>query len=165
MASTEVTWIIYSTSQEVCTLWFVVFCFVVDYTFIFKGYFTGTGAIIDCPSASEVTLKDMGKWIIWIHCNFIQQNHTKTKLVAYFVGYTLYEYFLPQNKILMVITAYMWLKYIEIICIWYWIYSNQDQACQKLFSVLWFNCSPSIAARENCDIHFIQYIIPRTSHM
>ena len=27
---------------------------------ILKGYFTGTGAIYDCPSASEVTLKDKG---------------------------------------------------------------------------------------------------------
>ena len=28
---------------------------------IFQGDFTGTGAILDCPSASEVTLKDKGK--------------------------------------------------------------------------------------------------------
>ena len=35
----------------------------VDFTHIFQGYFTGAGAIIwyDWLSASEVTLKDMGK--------------------------------------------------------------------------------------------------------
>ena len=42
----------------------VVFCFVlvlVGCTHILQGYFTSTGAIIDCPSAGAVTLKDMGK--------------------------------------------------------------------------------------------------------
>ena len=31
------------------------------FTHILKGYFTGTGASFDCPSASQVTLKDMNK--------------------------------------------------------------------------------------------------------
>ena len=31
------------------------------FTDIFQGGFTGTGAILDCPSTSETTLKDMGK--------------------------------------------------------------------------------------------------------
>ena len=42
-------------------------------------YFTGTGAIVRLPSAIEVTLKDIGKWITspkryYIHGN-AQQNH------------------------------------------------------------------------------------------
>ena len=42
----------------------VVFCFrlvLFCCTHILQGYFTSTGAIIDCPSAGTVTLKDMGK--------------------------------------------------------------------------------------------------------
>ena len=31
------------------------------FTDIFQGGFTGTGAILDCPSTSETTQKDMGK--------------------------------------------------------------------------------------------------------
>ena len=45
-------------------------CFVLSYcglipaniTHIFQGYFTGIGAMRDCPIASEVILKNMGKW-------------------------------------------------------------------------------------------------------
>ena len=39
----------------------------VDFTHIFQGYFTDTGA----SSACEVLPKDMGKWIIWIENGLI----------------------------------------------------------------------------------------------
>ena len=38
---------------------------LVDFIHILQDYFTGTGASIWLPSASEVTLKDMGKLITW----------------------------------------------------------------------------------------------------
>ena len=46
----------------------VGFCCLVrtDFTHILQGYFTGTGAN-DCPSASEATLKNMGKQVRSIH--------------------------------------------------------------------------------------------------
>ena len=46
---------------------------VANFTHILQGYFTSTGAIIwlpqchDCPSASEVTQKNMGEWFPWIY--------------------------------------------------------------------------------------------------
>ena len=48
--------------------------------------FTDTG---DCPHASEVTLKDMGKCITWIHKNwYFYQNYTKQyELIPFFMLY------------------------------------------------------------------------------
>ena len=47
------------------TLFWLCYLFIVnshdEFTHIPQGYFTGTGAIIWLPSASDVTLKDMGK--------------------------------------------------------------------------------------------------------
>ena len=55
--------------QELCVLWAIdstLFCLVlIDFTHILQGGFTGIGAIIyDCPSASEATLKNMGRCLI-----------------------------------------------------------------------------------------------------
>ena len=90
---------IYSTSLRIFYMVspFVVFhCGVLlilsDFAHILQGYFTGTGAILwqDCPSASEATLKDMGKWITWLHkellCHHNNINHKKTGCI--FIGYT-----------------------------------------------------------------------------
>ena len=66
-----------NTSKELCT-WFVLCCGwgAVRFIHILQGYFNGTGATIwlpqchwshpegygyDCPNASDITLKDMGK--------------------------------------------------------------------------------------------------------
>ena len=35
-----------------------------QFTHILQGYFTGTGAIYDCPSAKGATLKNVGKLTI-----------------------------------------------------------------------------------------------------
>ena len=60
----------YITSQELCTKftvcisWFCHVLVIIDIIHILQGYFTGTGAIIyDCPRASEITLKHMGKYL------------------------------------------------------------------------------------------------------
>ena len=60
----------------------------VSFSHILQGYFTGTGTIHDCPSASEATLKNMGKYITRIHNNQLY-NHNKTrhnKMVYIFYG-------------------------------------------------------------------------------
>ena len=51
-----------------------------QFTHIFQGYFTGIGAIKWLPQyqwsnpEDHVTLKDMGKWLTWIHQERSQQN-------------------------------------------------------------------------------------------
>ena len=74
---------------------FVVLCFVVVmqsfimyshelFIHIHQGCFAGTGAIVRCHSASEVSLMDMGKSVnVWP-----QQSTAKQKPCAYFLGYT-----------------------------------------------------------------------------
>ena len=54
----------YSTSHELYT-WFVLSCGLlpVFYTHIIQGYFTALGQSYDSPSASEATLKNIGKYI------------------------------------------------------------------------------------------------------
>ena len=81
-----------------------VFCcglVMVGFTHIHQGYFTGTGATYYCnhmiAPVSEVTLKDMGKYITWIHSHqwYIHStiNHNKIIYIfhgIYFIWYILY---------------------------------------------------------------------------
>ena len=54
------------------------FCFVgfchglvpVDFVHILQGYFFGTGETNIYPSASEATLKNIGKYATWINLNW-----------------------------------------------------------------------------------------------
>ena len=57
---------LYSTSQELYT-WFAICCGqeMGSFSHILQGYITGTGAIMRLPQYHEVTLKNMGKWILW----------------------------------------------------------------------------------------------------
>ena len=67
-------------STKIMHLVFVLLHCVVDLlTHILQVYFTATGAIIsyDCPSASEITLKDLVEYIIIM--NFKNINHKKGK--------------------------------------------------------------------------------------
>ena len=55
----------YSTPQDLYAkfAFFIIYCGYVqaNFTHIPQGYFTSSGAIRDCPTASEVNLKDIGK--------------------------------------------------------------------------------------------------------
>ena len=55
------------------------------FTHILQGCFTGTGAILWLPSASEAILKDMGK----SHLYQTKMNTTKYEPCKYFLEYTL----------------------------------------------------------------------------
>ena len=59
---------------------FILFCcglILANFTHIPRGYFIGTGASLWLPSASEATLKDMGKYITWIYKNITKQSTAK----------------------------------------------------------------------------------------
>ena len=60
-----------------CCAFFVVWCQPIS-TILFRVVSLTLGQSYDCPSASETTLKDMGKYIIWIHKNW-WYIHNKTK--------------------------------------------------------------------------------------
>ena len=54
---------------------------------IHQGCFAGTGQSLDCHSANEVSLMDMGKSVNVEP----QQSTAKQKPCAYFLGYTVYR--------------------------------------------------------------------------
>ena len=65
----------------------------VYFTHILQDYFTGSGAILWLSSASEATLKDLGKYTTWIHKSWwFKDNltkHSKTKYIFY--GYNVFN--------------------------------------------------------------------------
>ena len=87
-------WILtYSISQEICTRFFALLCFVVViHWLIFAISIRLTSLALwqsnDCPSASKATLMNMDKYFMWIHYERLQYHnkakHNKT--VCIFLG-------------------------------------------------------------------------------
>ena len=67
----------------VCTLLcFVVVWYGLIIPIFFRVASLALGQSYDCPSASEATLKSIGKYVIWIHHNW-WYNHNKNRCIFY----------------------------------------------------------------------------------
>ena len=103
-------------------------CIVFSYTLIWPISFRITsmalGQSYDCPSASEVILKDMGKCITWIHKHWWHNQNKALKPCGYSMGYTL----LP----VMIFAAHLShkSKHDKTVCIFYGIYCI---TCNKIW--------------------------------
>ena len=71
----------YSISQEICTRFFALLCFVVVIHWLIFPYPSGLlhwHCGNDCPSASKATLMNMDKYFMWLHYERLY-NHNKAK--------------------------------------------------------------------------------------
>ena len=80
-----------------CCVFFVVWCQPIS-TILFRVVSLTLGQSYDCPSDSEATLKDMGKYIIWIHKNWwYYHNNTKHNKNKYIFLSNIYQHHLPHQ--------------------------------------------------------------------
>ena len=82
-----------------------------------QGYFTDTGAI-DCRSAIEATLNDIGKYTMWIHN---KTRHNTTLCICYQTNYESHSYFDTYTGSQISVKSLVW---DNLWSVW-WIFSNE----------------------------------------